>query len=367
MKIRSLRPCSEKVAPQLLDWTVMTTSEQGAPAGELSLIPGARRDDVREALRAIFGTKPIGAMRPVAGGVSGASILRFDVEGRAYVMRLEPERIALNHRQRNFDCMTSAAEAGAAPPVHYTDAMHGVAIMDCIAARPLDEYEGGPIGLARGLGALTGRLQAATPFPMLGDYPQIIGTMLKALTATGLFAPHSLDRHAEGLALIQAALPWDASSLVSTHNDPNPRNILFDGQRLWLVDWELAFRNDPLVDIAILTSELAGTPEMEDALLTAAFGKSADRSLRARLALIRLLTRLFYGCVVLENFMNAPRWGPDEYLDEYTPASFRAAVANGELASGSPEVAYAFGKMSLVAFSVGVKKPEFNLALAMVK
>jgi thiamine kinase-like enzyme len=39
---------------------------------------------------------------------------------------------------------------------------------------------------------------------------------------------------------------------VSSHNDSIPSNILFDGDRLWLIDWESAYRNDPLVDVAIV-------------------------------------------------------------------------------------------------------------------
>jgi hypothetical protein len=39
---------------------------------------------------------------------------------------------------------------------------------------------------------------------------------------------------------------------VSSHNDPVPANILFDGRRPWLIDWEWAYRNDPLVDVAIV-------------------------------------------------------------------------------------------------------------------
>jgi aminoglycoside phosphotransferase (APT) family kinase protein len=61
---------------------------------------------------------------------------------------------------------------------------------------------------------------------------------------------------------------------VSSHNDPNPRNLLFDGIRLWLVDWELASRNDHLFDLAIATTEIADTPDLETALLTAAFGRA---------------------------------------------------------------------------------------------
>jgi len=308
----------------------------------------------------VFGRQTIEAMQPISGGVSGALILRFRVHGQPYVLRLEPERIALHDRRRHFECMASAAEAGAAPRVHFTDAAHGVAIMDCVVARPLAEYPGGQANLARELGTLVARVQSSKPFPAVGLYPQIIGTMLTTLNSSGLFAPHWLDPHADGLARIQIRLQWNSSSLVPAHNDPNPRNILFDGKRLWLIDWELAFQNDPLVDVAILSAELAESRALEDALLAAAFGKPANRETRARLAIIRLLTRLFYGCIVLETFMHAPRTAPDENPDEYTPQSFRAAIANGRLASGSQDVAYAFGKMSLTAFSNGIRSPGFD-------
>ncbi len=336
-------------------------------AGEIAMIPEARRDGVRTALRAVFGTWTVGEFRPIIGGVSGALIFRFDVRRRPYVMRLEPERIALHDRQRGFACMIAGAAAGAAPPVHYADPASGVTIVDFVSGRPLSEHPGGPAGMVRALGALTARMQATTPFPMLGDYPEMIGVMLTALSGSGLVAPGLLDPHAEGLARIRAALPWEASSLVSSHNDPNPRNILFDGQRLWLIDWELAFRNDPLVDVAILTTELAETPDLEDVLLEAAFGRTPDRALRARLSVMRLLTRLFYGCIVLENFVGAPRSTPDANLAAFTPAAFRAAVADGRLASGAPETAYAFAKMSLAAFIDGLAAPGFDEVLELVK
>jgi Ser/Thr protein kinase RdoA (MazF antagonist) len=202
---------------------------------------------------------------------------------------------------------------------------------------------------------------------MLGDYPAMIGGMLAALGQSDLFAPGLLGPHAEGLARIRAALPWATSSLVSSHNDPNPRNILFDGERLWLIDWELAFRNDPLVDVAILTTELAATPELEDILLEAAFGRAPDRRLRSRLKVIRLLTRLFYGCIVLESLAATPQPTRGASLAALTPDEFRAATADGRLASGAPETAYAFGKMSLAAFLDGLAAPGFDEVLAAVK
>ncbi len=274
----------------------MLTSTDGMAEGP-GLIPAERCEAARTALAAAFGARPVVGWRLLQGGVSGALIWRVEVGERSYVLRLEPERIALNHRLRGYACMTAAAAVGVAPAVHHADPVAGVAIVDFVEARPLSEHPGGPGGLARALGDLMARIQATPPFPPLSSEADVIAALLANLDASGLLAPGLLDRHAEGLARIRAACPLHPSSFVSSHNDPNPRNMLFDGQRVWLVDWELAFRNDPLFDIAILTTELAATPDLEDLLVAAWAGRPSDPAMRARLAVTRLLTRLFYGCI----------------------------------------------------------------------
>jgi aminoglycoside phosphotransferase (APT) family kinase protein len=331
-------------------------------ADGLDLIPANRREAARTALAVAFGARAIDGVRLLQGGVSGALIWRVDAGGRSCLLRMEPERIALNHRQRGYACMTAAAAAGVAPTLGYADAVAGVAVMDFVEARPLSEHPGGPAGLVQALGELIARIQATAPFPLLSDQADVIAALLAGLDASRLFAPGLLDPHAEGLARIRAACPLNSASFVSSHNDPNPRNMLFDGRRVWLVDWELASRNDPLFDIAILTTELAATPELEDLLVSAALGRPSDPAIRARLVVTRLLTRLFYGCIALEAFAGAPRSGPGASLDALTPAGFRAAVAEGRLAGGS-EIAWAFGKMSLAAFVEGLSAPAFDAAL----
>lgn len=51
-------------------------------------------------------------------------------------------------------------------------------------------------------------------------------------------------------ALEQAPRP---AQLVLCHNDLNPKNILLDGGKAWLIDWESAGMNDPLFDLALVT------------------------------------------------------------------------------------------------------------------
>jgi hypothetical protein len=325
-------------------------------------IPDSRRAAVRLAIQSAFGSHEPRDFQPISGGVSGALILRFDLQGRSYVLRLEPERIALHDRERGFACMSAAAVGGASPRVHYADPVGGVAIMDFIAGRPLATYPGGAAALAKALGGLIAKVQATAPFPSLGDYPDAISNLLAGLRSSPLLPPGELEPHADGLALIRAAVRWDCRTLVSSHNDPNPRNLIFDGNRLWLIDWELAFRNDPLVDVAILTTEFAETPDLKDVLLEATLGVKPDRYLRARLEVIRLLTRLFYGCVVLDSLRNTPL-ASSIPAPSFTPSEFRRAVAERRLASGAPETAYAFARMSLRAFRDGIAAPGFSDAL----
>src|SRR5258706_8876226 len=148
------------------------------------------------------------------------------------VLRLEPERVAFDNRQRGFACMAAAAAAEVAPPVYYSDPATGVAVMAFVEGRPLAQHRGGPDGLARELGHLSARIRATPPFPLLGGGGDVVAFMLAHLIASNAVAPGLLDPHAEGLARLRAAIPWDLTSLVSSHNDPNPRNMIFDGRRV---------------------------------------------------------------------------------------------------------------------------------------
>jgi len=324
-----------------------------------------RRKAVLAALASCTRGHDVGTLTLLKGGVSGALIYQVDAGRRSFALRIEPERIPLEHRRRGFACMEAAAAIGVAPRVLFADPASGIAVMDLIDAKPVATHPGGRAGVARELGALVGRIQTTKPFPrMLGGDEDIIASALRSLEASGLFAAGLLERHREELARIRAAVPWDPLSLVSSHNDPNPRNLLFDGVRLWLVDWELASRNDPLFDLAIATTEIANTPGLEATLLTSALGRPPHPPLRARLRVVRQLTRLFYGCIALDAVM-AGRPEREVSLDALSPAQFQTAAAQGRLAPG--EIGYAFGKMSLAAFIDGCSTRDFEEVLALAR
>jgi hypothetical protein len=278
------------------------------------------------------------------------------------VLRVEGEPSPLRNPHQ-YAAMRIAAEAGIAPQIRYIDEAARIAVIDFIDQQPLTTYPGGPGALARALGELLARVQATPVFPHFVNYPDIVGRLFAHVRRTGLFADGLLDPHVARLALLHKAYDTGLTNLVSSHNDSIPSNILFDGERLWMIDWESAYRNDPLVDVAVVLDSLVRSPDLEDILLLAWLGRAPDEPLRARLALVRALTRLYYAGVVLSASAAASWITGDTDLSAPTVAEFRQAVRAGRLTPGTPKTKHILGKMFLASFMSAIETPGFDAAV----
>ncbi|HEX7069683.1 MAG TPA: phosphotransferase [Rhodothermales bacterium] len=319
------------------------------------------RETAAGALRTAFGSAVPAQADPVSGGASGALIYRVLVDERWYLLRIET-RADVMRNPYHYTCLARAAEAGVAPALHLLDVDRGVMIMDFLTNRPLTTFPGGAPALVHALGELAARLQSAPGFPEI-SYREMLERMTGSLQSSGLFAPGLLTPHVEALERIVQVYPWHADEIVASHNDPNPYNILFDGERLWLVDWETAYRNDPMTDVAIMTENFAPTEELEERLLASWRGRAPDEFLRSRLQVMRVLTRLYYAGLVLSPFaLNSPA-SADQDVTPLTPEQLTASVAKGELRVGTPEFMYVFGKMLLGGFLTGTRERRFEQAM----
>jgi aminoglycoside phosphotransferase (APT) family kinase protein len=333
------------------------------PYDPLDALSTAHRQTIRKALGAAFGPDPVDMIIHIGGGASGAMPFKVHIGGRRYLVRLEGAASPLRNPHQ-YESMRIASAAGIAPNVHHIDETARVAVMDFIEERPLSAFPGGSYALAHAVGIILGRLQQASPFPQFVEYPEIVGRLWRWVCQTGLFAPGVLDPCTERLARLQEAYVWDTAESVSGHNDPVPRNVLFDGQRLWLIDWESAYRNDPLVDVAITLDSFAPSPELEQVLLRAWLGHDRPSAeLRSRLAKVRALTRLYYAGVLLS--ASAKASGPlgDRDLSALTVAAFRQVIRNGGIRPGSPEAKHTLGKMYLASFLTGDVPPGLDAAV----
>jgi aminoglycoside phosphotransferase (APT) family kinase protein len=316
----------------------------------------AHRETIQAAIAAAFGNAKIETVLPVGGGASGAFPFRVEVRGRSYLVRVEGEPSPLRNPHQ-YKSMRIAAKAGIAPRLYHVDEVAGVAVMDFIEEQPLSAFPGGPQALAQAIGELLARVQGTPRFPRFVDYPDMVGRLWAWVCGTGLFAPCVLDLHTDHLLHIRETYLWDTENSVSSHNDPVPRNVLFDGNRLWLIDWESAYLNDPLVDVAIVLDAFALSPALEPVLLKSWLGRPLDDAVLARLPLVRALTRLYYAGVFLS--AAAAKLGPRAETALTTPgvSAFQRAIRDGDLDPDAAESKLILGKMYLGAFLTGGPAP----------
>jgi hypothetical protein len=332
-------------------------------------IPEPKRPAVDHALMSAFGTSQLDSIVPLNGGLSDALVFRIRVGGIAYLLRIEGSRDVFRDPDRWYGCMRTAAEAFIAPRVRYACAQDGVAIMDFIPEQSLSyEYAGTRDDLITELAQAVRALHATPGFPPLVDYLDGMEGVLGQLRATGLVRPEALAeplaRYAE-LAAVYRSLPAD---LVSSHNDLNPRNILYDGARLWLIDWESSFRADRWVDLASLANFFTTDQAEEDLLLKVYFGAAPDEAQQARLFLARQVNHMFYGAMFL-NGAAAER--PDARLESMglEAPSYRdlhRGLGDGSFGFEAWENRVTYGQARLAAAVENLSGPDCARAISVV-
>lgn len=321
----------------------------------------AVRAALARGLTAAFGVAEPESVVALGGGLSGAGVFRIRVGGVAYLLRLDQARDGFRDPQRAYECMRIAAGGLLAPRVRYADAADGVAIMDFIEERPLSlEYRGTPDQLVVEAAQTVRALHAGPPFPALVDYLDGIDALVAQFQARGLVAPAAmaelLDRYGE----LRARYRTDPADLVASHNDLNPRNILYDGSRLWLVDWESAFLADRYVDLSCIANLFARTPAQEDLLLATYFG-AADATRRARLQVMRQVNHLFYGLVMANAVGDQPQ---ARDLSGRSLEDLHEALTLGEPVLDTEAGRFGYVRARLAAALEGMRTPQFAEALA---
>ncbi len=200
------------------------------------------------------------------GGLTNLNFVVEDGLGK-YVARLG-EDIQAHHVLRFNELAASRAahEAGLSPEVVFAD--DGIMVLNYIESKTLSEAD---IGQPQNLGRIVELMQRChhdLPAHLRG--PALVFWVFHVLRDYAA----TLREHASPYAgllpeflKIAARLEGDIGpvELVFGHNDMLAGNILDDGERLWLIDWDYAGFNSPLFDLGGLASnsQLSELQELE--------------------------------------------------------------------------------------------------------
>lgn len=210
-------------------------------------------------------------IEPLKGGISNESYLVTDAAGR-HVVRFGKD-YPFHHVLRDREIMTARAAhaAGFGPKVEHS--APGIMVSAFLLARTFaaDDVRANAARVA----GLLRRFHEAMPAHIAGPgfmfWPfHVIRDYARTLDAGRSRMAGELPRYLDlcrALEEIQTPLP-----IVFGHNDLLPANILDDGERLWLIDFEYAGFSTAMFDLAGATSNAGFSAEEADEFLAAYFG-----------------------------------------------------------------------------------------------
>jgi thiamine kinase-like enzyme len=241
------------------------------------------------------------------GGISNESYVVEDGD-RKYVVRFGKD-YPFHHVFRDREAMAARAahKAGFAPELFY--AGEGVMVSAFLGARTYDAPDvrnniADVAGLIRQFHTtmpdhITGPGFMFWVFHVIRDYARTLAA------GKSRMAGH-LDSYlaiATEMEAAQKPLP-----IIFSHNDLLPANILDDGERLWLIDFEYAGFSTAMFDLAGIASNAGLSDDESEALLALYFGTSPDYTLKrahAAMQCASLLREAMWG-MVSELYLNAP-------------------------------------------------------------
>lgn len=271
-------------------------------------------------------TRLAGLTNRVYGVEAGSVRLALRIPGpgtAAIINRVAEERNA-----------RAAAAAGVGPDVLYFGP-DGVMVTPLIDALPLSpellRTRGG--ALERAAAALRALHDSGAAFAREFRTFEILDGYLRVIETNSGGSRADLAVLVADAAPIRAALATHPAPLRPCHCDPTGGNLLDNGERVWLIDWEYSGRHDPAWDLAYLALQADFDEPLQRRLLTAYFGRPPARAEWSRVAVQKAACELLS---ILWAAVQASAGNPAADFRAYVEASaarFRNRIGSPEFAA----------------------------------
>jgi thiamine kinase-like enzyme len=219
---------------------------------------------------------------PLSGGISNHNFLVED--GERYFVRIGEDFLVHNVlRSCELAASRAAHAAGISPEVVHAEP--GAMVFRYVEGRTLAPEDLQSEAMLALVVPLVRAAHEAIPKHFRGPAPifwvfQVLRDYAARLTDDGHRLAAELPRYmalAERLERIVGPI-----EIVFGHNDLLAANLIDDGSRLWLVDWEYGGFNSPLFDLGGLASNNELSPDLEERLLELYFETPATDDLHRR-------------------------------------------------------------------------------------
>ncbi|MGA9882247.1 MAG: phosphotransferase [Candidatus Acidiferrales bacterium] len=323
------------------------------------MIPEPKQAAVARALQHAFGVPEFEDIRILTGGLSTALVFRIVVRGKPYVLRVIMREDAMSDPTRQFACMKVAQDAGLAPRIWYASVEDRISITDFVEVKPWPENP------ARLTAETIRNIHSLPPFPKLLNYLDALDGFVSRFQERKILPENLTEELFRLYAELARVYPRNNSDHVSCHNDLKPENLLFDGNRIWVVDWEASFLNDRYLDLAVPANFFVRDDAGVETYLRAYFGEPPGDYRRARFFLMQQIAHMGYAMVFM--LLVARSGTPiDPSLDAPDFNDFHQRLLSGEVSLAGDEARAQYAKLHLNRALQNMRTERFADALALV-
>jgi aminoglycoside phosphotransferase (APT) family kinase protein len=288
----------------------------------------------------------------IAAGLSGASVHRVEAAGQTFVLKISGHDDPMDSWRRKVQIQQLAANAGVAPRVIHVDEPRRAVVSTFVVDRSFPAFYADPRTREAALAQLGRTVRRVHQLPLPPEAPwrdpreylATISPVAAANPALPAFAGDAIRR------VIAEEPPARDRSLVLSHNDINPSNMVYDGENLLLVDWETAGPNDPFYDLAEISLFLRMDEPTCQALL-AAYDDAPVSPLPARFAYNRRLVAAVCGSIFLRLARLAGHTG----------------ATGGETIASTPSLGDVYQRMRAGSLNLATGEGQWCFGLALIR
>jgi len=231
------------------------------------------------------------SVTPLSGGITNLNY-RVDVNGESFVVSLSSEDTGVLgvDQRRTHRSTLAAAETGVGPEVAHFFPELGILVTRFIFGRRLSA---GEVAQPEMLHRVVRSLRRYHDGPVLTSHFSPFLTLhayLRGAQARGAILPEDIAEMYARLNAVEAAARG-GEIVRPCHNDLWESNLLDDGTRIRIIDWEYAGMGDIHFDLANLAAH-NGFSEVEDETLLHAYFGTVSRAAVARIPLLKIAAEL---------------------------------------------------------------------------
>jgi aminoglycoside phosphotransferase (APT) family kinase protein len=334
-----------------------------------ALIPGSKLQAVENACEAVFGNQTIEACQLITTGLSSALIYKVTVAAKHYLIRVIMHIGEYSDPGREYACMKAAADSIIAPQVHYSNEKDAVSVTDFITALPASQafqtHSDFLVSLAKSIHSI----HTLPLFPRLVNFLYTVQLFVQQFQQAGMFPAEVTAKHLDHFSEIMNSYPRCEDDMVSSHNDLNPGNILADGKKLWIIDWDTAFTNDRYVDLSLASISFVRDTEQEEIFLAAYFGREVTACNKARFFIMQQAGLMYYAMLILKIAASAKPQDFSHDANMLLPdlPSFYQLLGSGEVSLETYEGQLQYGKILLNSMLTNMETLRFRQSLDVIR